>query len=176
VRPADLTPATSRFLLREGFAPRGQLCYLARRPAAVPATAGSVERLAPSRADEFLDLLALQGVDFPPERRDAKRGYYSTDRFQAFVARGADGAAHGWATMFVSDGSAFFGNSYTLPAFRKRGAHGSLLAARLTAASDLGLEIAFTDVEHRSASHDNCERAGFRTLTINTIWSRGPGA
>lgn len=52
------------------------------------------------------------------------------------------------------------------------GVHGALLAARLNAAAGMGLEVAYTDVEHGSQSHYNCERAGFRTLTINTIWER----
>jgi len=73
--------------------------------------------------------------------------------------------------MHVEDKVAFFGNSFTLPQFRRSGTHSALLAARLNDAADLGLEVAYTDVEFRSQSHYNCERAGFRTLTVNTVWS-----
>jgi predicted acetyltransferase len=74
--------------------------------------------------------------------------------------------------MFVNGKIAYFGKSFTLPQFRQSGAHRALLAARLNAAAEQGLEVAYTDVEHGSQSHYNCERAGFRTLTINTIWTK----
>jgi hypothetical protein len=110
-------------------------------------------------------------VTFDAERRAAKRRYYCTDQFRAYVARAA-GAVAGWATMFVGAGFVFFGNAYTLPPFRRSGAHRALLVARLADAATLGAAMAYTDVEHQSQSHMNCERAGFRTISINTIWAR----
>lgn len=172
-RPAALTPESAALLLGQGFAPREQLCYLACVPPAGLAAPDTVGRLGPAQADELFDLLQRQGVDFPPERREAKRRYYCTEQFQAYVARGADGTVYGWATLFVGEGFVFFGNAYTLPEFRRSGAQRALLAARLAAASAIGAPIAYADVEHQSQSHVNCERAGFRTLTINTIWTRG---
>lgn len=174
-QPAALTPEASALLLRSGFAPQYQLCYLACVPPAGQRPPGGVERLGPGQVDELLDLLEREGAAFPPERRAAKRQYYCTEQFQAYVARGADGAARGWATMFVGEGFVFLGNAYTPPEARRSGAQSALLAARLAAAAALGISLAFTDVEHQSQSHLNCERAGFRTLTINTIWARAAG-
>ena len=74
--------------------------------------------------------------------------------------------------MFGHGDAAFLGNAFTFPQFRTTGAHGSLLAARLNAAARVGLTMAFTDVEHRSQSYENCERAGFQILAINTIWKK----
>lgn len=173
LRPAELTPALADALLARGFRPRASLCYLgapATRPPGQRPPA--VERLAHGDADLFLDALESAGTPFPPERRDAKRAFYCTERFQAFVARGPQGEIAGWATMFVQDGTGFLGNAYVPPAWRGRGGHAALLAARLHAAADAGLDQVFTDVEHGSPSHRNCERAGLRTLTINTIWQR----
>ena len=74
--------------------------------------------------------------------------------------------------MFVRDGSAFLGNAFVPPSQRGRGVHASLLAARLDAAVAGGLDEVLTDVEHGSKSHENCERAGLHTITVNTIWQR----
>jgi hypothetical protein len=170
--PAQLNPEIATLLLELGFAPAYQLCYLGVIPGGGMPAGRQVLRLEPSEIDFFFDLLQLEGVDFPPDKRARKRGYYCTQQFQTFVVKAADGKVCGWATMFVAGQVAFFGNSFTLPQYRNSGAHGALLAARLNAAAELGLEAAYTDVAHGSQSHTNCERAGFRTLSINTIWAR----
>ena len=170
--PAQLSPEIAALLLELGLALAYQLCYLGVIPNGGLSVGRQVLRLDSSQADFFFDLLQLEGVDFPPDKRARKRRYYCTEQFQTFVAKAADGAVCGWATMFVDGKVAFFGNSFTLPQYRKSGGHSALLAARLNAAADLRLEVAYTDVAHDSQSHYNCERAGFRIVTINTIWAR----
>lgn len=172
VTPAQLTPESAARLLELGFTPAYQLRYLGAIPRGGMPVEREVNRLDSSRTDFFFDLLQLEGVDFPPERRARKRGYYCTEQFQTFVAKAAEGTVCGWSTMFVNGGTAYFGNSFTLPQFRRSGAHRALLAARLNAAAELGLDVAYTDVEHGSQSHHNCEQAGFRPLTVNTIWGK----
>jgi hypothetical protein len=172
VMPAQLDHELADRLLELRFQPAYQLCYLGVVPVAGARVERTVVRLGPSDVDRFFDLLQSGGSEFPPEKRARKRGYYCTEEFQCYVSEAADGAISGWGTMHVKGGVAFFGNSFTLPRFRKTGAHGALLAARLNDAARMGLEVAFTDVEHGSQSHYNCERAGFRTLTINTIWEK----
>ncbi len=174
----ELTPAQSNadvaaLLLETAFRPAYQLCYLGAVPGDVRArVTAAVERLGPNDVDRFFDLLQQQGVEFPPEKRARKRPFYCTDRFRCYVARAGAGTACAWTTMYVEGRAAFFGNSFTLPPFRRLGMHSALLAARLNDAADLGLTAAYTDVEYGSQSHSNCERAGMRTLTINTVWSR----
>ena len=170
--PAQLTPDSADQLLALGFRPDHQLCYLGQIPVGRRPVEHAVVRLAPAQTDLFFDLLELSGVAFPPDKRERKRNFYCTDTFQAFVAKAADGTVCGWTTMHVAGTVAFFGNSFTLPQFRGAGVHTALLVARLDAAAALGLEAAYTDVEHGSQSHHNCERTGFRTLTINMIWTR----
>lgn len=171
-KPGDLNPGSCALLLESGFVPSHQICYLGSLPSGVQPLGREVVRLQASQADEFLDLLELEGIEFPPAKRDAKRKFYCTEQFQAFVARTPDGTACGWSTLFAGDCYTFFGNSYTRPEFRRSGTHRALLAARLNAASVLGARVAYTDVLHQSQSHFNCERAGFRTLTVNTVWVR----
>jgi GNAT superfamily N-acetyltransferase len=173
LRPSEIHAQTADALLAAGFRPGGALCYLAlpappRRVEVPP----HVHRLGEAEADVFLDLLASAGTPFPPERRAAKRHHYCTAAFPAFVAVDATGEALGWGTLFLAGRVAFLGNAFTRPEARGRGVHAALLAARLNAAADAGAEHVFTDVEHGSQSHANCERAGLRTVTINVVWER----
>jgi len=170
--PSQMTAASAEGLLAGGFRPAYQLCYLVAQPTGLLDVQHDVTRLKPTDADFFFDLLQMSGAAFAPEKRLRKKGYYCTSLFQVFVARAANGDPAAWATMFVNADTAFFGNSFTLPPFRGAGMHSALLAARWNAAAALGLTAAYTDVEHGSQSHCNCERAGFRTLSVNTIWVR----
>jgi N-acetylglutamate synthase-like GNAT family acetyltransferase len=170
--PGQLTPETSALLSELGFQPVYPLCYLGLVPTGRLAVTREVRRLDASQVEQFFDLLQLEGVEFPAEKRARKRGFYCTEQFQTYVAYDAANTACGWTTMYVEGKVAFFGNSFTLPQYRRAGAHSALLAARLNAAAEMNLEAAYTDVESGSQSHANCERAGFRTLTINLIWRR----
>ncbi|MBK7976688.1 MAG: hypothetical protein IPK07_26620 [Deltaproteobacteria bacterium] len=173
--PGELDPGCADRLLARGFGPAWQLCYLAADPrghTGAGLAGPAVVRLGASDRGRFFDLLELEGVPFPSERRAAKAAYYCTDTFRSYLALAEHGEPMAWTTMYVGDGFAFLGNSFTLPEHRRKGAHAALLAARLADAAVLGLALAFTDVEHGSQSHANCERAGFRTLTIRIIWSK----
>ena len=177
LRPNELQPDTVGRLLALGFRPGGTLCYLAALPSAQSQlaphpVAHPISRLDATQTDLFFDLLESAGTPFPAARRAVKQGFYCTAQFQAFVARDEQGGVMGWSTMFLHGACAFLGNSYTRPEMRGRGAHAALLAARLKAATEAGIEQIYTDVEHASQSHANCERAGFRTVTINTLWER----
>lgn len=179
VPPSSLTEQGSRHLLGLGFRPAYALCYLAmdpnRAPVMADAFAGrgrSVSRLAHHQTDEFFDLLQLEGVDFPPEKRDRKRRFYCTEQFVAFVGKDEAGNSCAWATLHLDRGVGYLGNAFTLPSHRGSGFQAALLAARLQHAKAVGASIVYSDVEHGSQSHKNCERAGMRTVTINTIWSK----
>lgn len=173
LRPSETQPGIADALLASNFRPAATLCYLAMRPPPQRLEASHpVERLPHSRTDFFFDLLESAGTPFPPERRASKRRFYCTDEFQAFVVVDDSGSPLGWSTLFRARNFAFLGNSYTRPEVRCRGVHAALLAARLNAAIGDGVDHIFTDVEHGSQSHSNCERAGFRTVTVNTLWER----
>ena len=173
LRPSETNSNGTDAMLAAGFRPVGTLCYLAMRPPLERlAVKQPVRRLPKTQTDLFFDLLESSGTPFPDERRASKACYYCTDEFQAFVVAENPGSALGWSTMFRSGNFAFLGNSYTRPEARGRGVHSALLAARLNAAAEAGVEHIFTDVEHGSQSHANCERIGFRAVTVNTIWER----
>lgn len=164
-----------------GFRLEGALAYLGWAPGftdpsvdAHARSAVSVQRWGPERADAFLDLLSLEGVPMPPERRAQVQVHYGSDRFQTWVALTVTGQPAGWATMHVDEHRrAFLGNAYTLPEFRGRGAHAALLAARLQAAARQGLVAVYTDVEPGSDSERHVRRGGLQPLGRHQLWCRG---
>jgi GNAT superfamily N-acetyltransferase len=77
---------------------------------------------------------------------------------------GADPVAAG--ALFVTKGVGWLGFGATLPNYRKRGAHGALLARRIRDAAQLGCEIVVTETravttKGPSPSYRNMVRAGF---------------
>lgn len=69
--------------------------------------------------------------------------------------------AVGGATLCVADGVAFLSGTGVRPAFRRRGAQGALIRARLSRARALGCSIARTSTQPGTASRRNMERHGF---------------
>ncbi len=170
--PQQLSPELSLQLIMLGFSPTYQLCYLGAQPKDDLPLNREVVRLTAAQTDLFFDLLQLEGVDFPLDKRIRKKSYYCTEQFPAYVVKDGKGNACGWASIYVNGDTAFFGNAFILPEYRQAGAHSALLSARLNAVAQQGLKVAYTDVKHGSQSHYNCERAGFRVVTVNTIWTR----
>lgn len=160
--------AVEAALRARGFQPSLRLAWLeAASPFPDPATSARVERWSHEDVDRFLDLLG----PVSDEIRALRREHYCTDRFRAYVAS-VDGAPVAWATLFVHGDMGLLGNAMTQDGFRRRGLHRALLNARLHDAERLGLAWVVSDVEPGTASHRNCERAGLRPLSVQTIWER----
>jgi len=169
MEPGALCDEVSDALSSRGFTPQLNLPFLQQTP--IEGTPGevSVARWGPDRADDFLELLGSSGATCEPSVWAVKRRHYCTDTFRTFVAS-LDGVPCAWANSLVTGGTAYFANAFTQPAARRRGAHTSLLLARLNDAAALGLETAWTDVEWGSDSHRNCTRRGFELITVHTHW------
>jgi GNAT superfamily N-acetyltransferase len=69
--------------------------------------------------------------------------------------------AIGAATLCFAEGVAFVNGSAVRPAFRRRGAQGSLIRARLDRARELGFSLACSNTMPGTASRRNMERHGF---------------
>jgi GNAT superfamily N-acetyltransferase len=67
----------------------------------------------------------------------------------------------GGATLSVAHGIAFVNGSGVRPAFRRRGAQGALIRARLERARVLGCSLAVSNTQPGTASRRNMERHGF---------------
>jgi hypothetical protein len=86
------------------------------------------------------------------------------------------GKVLGGAAMALRDGFAQLFGAATLPAARRGGVQGALLAARLQAAAKVGSELAVVTVQPGSLSHHNVQRAGFNALYARAIWRREHGS
>lgn len=81
-----------------------------------------------------------------------------------FVAE-LDGQAAGGAMLAIEDQIALCSGTSTRVAFRRRGAHQSLLAARLSKAQETGASLALVHTSTtNAASQRNIERAGFQLV------------
>ncbi|MEO6462745.1 MAG: hypothetical protein ABIP29_06690 [Candidatus Eisenbacteria bacterium] len=78
----------------------------------------------------------------------------------AFLAR-VDGEPAAAGAHAIADGIAAFFAGSTVPAFRRRGSHAALIAARIQAASAAGAALATVGARPGGASHRHLEAAGF---------------
>jgi GNAT acetyltransferase-like protein len=89
---------------------------------------------------------------------------------RCYLAR-VDGTPAAGAILTVDDGIAYLANASALPAFRNRGCHGALLAARLRDATELGCETVIALAAVGTTSHRNMERAGLHILVTLNQWT-----
>ncbi len=154
-----------------GFVSDHELLWLAAGSLR-PSPSWPVVRLGPEDADRLLPLLELQ-VSITPDLWKLRRRHHCTDRFRAFVVE-EDGELVAMATTFVGERGTLLGNGFTRAEWRGRGCQSALIAARLADADALGSSWVVTDVEPGTASHRNCERAGFEVVQHQAVWERAP--
>jgi GNAT superfamily N-acetyltransferase len=73
-------------------------------------------------------------------------------------------------SLIIHDGVALLAGASTVPEFRRRGAQGALLDARLNFAASTGCDLAMMCAEPGSASQRNAERQGFRIAYTRIKW------
>jgi GNAT superfamily N-acetyltransferase len=138
-----------------------------RRPAGDPPpfqTELRVERIDRDHADGFARVVA-DGYGLGREILPLVASVVGSEGWDCYVAF-ADGEPAASGALFTSDGVGWLGMAATVAEFRRRGAQGTLLAARIARASELGCELLVTEtgaeVEGRpSNSYRNIVRSGF---------------
>lgn len=85
------------------------------------------------------------------------------------------------AGLYVADGVGYLGFAATLPAHRRKGAQGALLAARIRRAAAEGCDVVVTETGERrddlpSNSYRNILRAGFTGVGVTANWLGGRGS
>jgi GNAT superfamily N-acetyltransferase len=104
----------------------------------------------------------FDGSDDPsPETLDILAPNFDSAHAMCCLAR-IDGEPAGGGELFIHEGVAELGSASTRPAFRRRGVHRALVAARLDAARTAGCDLAMALASPGSDSQHNLERAGFR--------------
>jgi GNAT superfamily N-acetyltransferase len=128
-----------------------------------------VEAVSADRADLFADVF-MRAYGTPEVTRPLLERLPGSGGWHCFVAfDGDEPAATG--SLFVTDEVGWVGAGGTLPEFRRRGAQGALLAARIEAGCEAGCETLVTETGEPidgqpGGSYRNLERAGFEPLYV----------
>jgi GNAT superfamily N-acetyltransferase len=128
-----------------------------------------VEAVSSDRADLFADVF-MRAYGTPEVTRPLLERLPGSEGWHCFVAfDGDEPAATG--SLFVTDKVGWVGAGGTLPEFRRRGAQGALLAARIEAGREAGCETLVTETGEPidgqpGGSYRNLERAGFEPLYV----------
>jgi len=172
---ADLDAALSE----RGYEPGGAWMKFSRggEPAERAPTDLAVADANGNRADDFARA-AVEGFGMPGRLADWIAQLPEREGWYCFVAYdGKEPAAAG--ALYVYGGLAWLGIGATRPAFRRRGAQGAILAARIERAVELGCTLLVTETGERvegrpSSSYRNILRAGFRETYLRPNWCRVP--
>src|SRR5262249_29537146 len=161
--------AIATWLGERGFEPHGGYTLLirdARLP--VPPRVASRVRVARARREDRLMVVSIMEEVFgsPASRRSwslASIGAPGYEHFLAHVGKSAVAAG----TLQVEGDVAWLGGGATLTPWRRIGAHGALIAARLERAARLGCRWIWVQTNlpgrgHRDASRRNLVRLGFQ--------------
>src|SRR5262249_12908467 len=134
----------------------------------------AVRRVRPGEEDVYFRVVLagfLESEEVPPEAIALLRPTAFAERFELYLTLLGDepigGAALSWA-----DGVAFVNGSGVRPAFRRRGAQGALIRARLDRARGLGCELASSTTLPGTASRRNMERRGFHVAYPKVLMLR----
>jgi GNAT superfamily N-acetyltransferase len=102
----------------------------------------------------------LESEHVPAEAMAMMRPTAIAEGYELFLALLGEEPVGG-GTLAVVGGVAFVNGSGVRPAFRRRGAQGALLRARLERARELGCTVAYSSTLPGTASLRNMERHGF---------------
>ena len=128
------------------------------------------------RIEETLDAgvfgpVAAEGSGLPAQAAPLIAAIVGAPGWHCVVAFAGDEPAASGA-LFVDGASAWLGIGATRPSFRRRGAQGALLAARIELARAHGATVltSETGAHDRGSSYRNIERAGFRAAYERPNW------
>ena len=140
-----------------------------------PADPGlSVRPVRPGEEEAFLRAILagfLESEDVPAEALALLRPTTAAPRHESFLALLGDTPIGGGALSYAGD-VAIISGSGVRPAFRRHGAQGALLRARLARARELGCQVACSSTLPGTASRRNMERAGFHVAYPKLVMLR----
>jgi GNAT superfamily N-acetyltransferase len=133
-------------------------------PLHAPDPALTVRRVRPDEHDAFFRCVLagfLESEHVPDEAVATMLPTAFAEGYELFAALVGDEAVGG-GTLACSGGVALIAGSGVRPAFRRRGAQGALLRARLDRARELGCAVAYSATLPGTSSRRNMERHGFQ--------------
>lgn len=185
--PDHLDEDVAKALSGHGYAAAEQLAFLEFSPEFLEEVPGTmvgfpgnvedgiseirIEEVREETAEGFVRIIMASngGMDIGDDVVSKKKHHFHQPHFRNLVAFIGDEVA-GIGSLFIKDREGYIANDFTFEAFRGRGVQKALIAYRMREAEKIGLERLYTDVEFGSASHQNFERCGFRTVYLNTFY------
>lgn len=176
------TPESDTALVEAGLVPaRGWMKFLRNVDAPPPVrTDLRVRKIGPDHGADYGHIVA-NGFDMGSAFGQVIAGLTQVPGWHVFMTFDADDRPAGGGALFVKDGLGWCDWGATDPAFRRRGAQGAALAARIEHARALGCHTLITatgeavdgDPQH---SYGNIERMGFRAYKSrpNYAWPKRP--
>jgi hypothetical protein len=140
-----------------------------------PDAALRVRRIAPGEEDAFLRCVLagfLESEDVPADAMALMRPTTFADGYEPYLALLGDELVGG-GTLAVARGVALFAGAGVRQAFRRLGAQGALLRARLARARELGCTVAYSSTLPGTASRRNMERHGFHVAYPKLVMRAG---
>jgi GNAT superfamily N-acetyltransferase len=132
-------------------------------PLAPPPPGLTIRRVQPGEEERFCRVVMagfLESEDVPNQAIAMILPTAFAAGYELYLALDGDEPIGG-ATLCYADGVAFVSGSGVRPAFRRRGAQGALIRARLDRARALGCTLACANTLPGTASRRNMERNGF---------------
>ncbi len=173
--PNNITEPVSRALNKEGFMCLEQLVYMELDPLARLQSESDVRivKVTKENAEAFIRLVEASnpGMELTQEIIDRKKAYFYNPKFHNYIAYVGEAVA-GIGSLFIDDTSGYIANDYTFEAMRGKGCQKALLAHRIHAALEMGIERLYTDVEFRSVSHNNMKKMGFDEVYTSSFWGK----
>jgi GNAT superfamily N-acetyltransferase len=176
-RPLEVVSWLERRGLRAGYGWAKFTRGVADPP--TPRTGLRVELVGADQADTFADAF-VRGYGVPAAFRDCLTPLPGREGWRCFVAfDGVEPAATG--ALFIAGTIGWLGMAGTVPEYRRRGAQGAILAARIEEAATAGCQTVVTEtgepLEGRpSSSYRNIVRAGFEPAYVRANYLTSPGA
>jgi hypothetical protein len=134
-----------------------------------------VSPIGTDQLEEWVDVLMNSFFEepehAPPTLREGALAMAMIPTVTTWVARVA-GQPAGGGSLMIQDGLALFCGDGTLPAFRGRGVHSSVIQARLSHALRADCNLAAICTQPGSGSQRNAERLGFRVAYARTMMVR----
>lgn len=173
ITPNHMTEEVSRTLSINGYIPAEQLVFMVAHTSngCEGAPGFQIKRVTEQDAEEFIRWIerSMDGMEISSEIIERTKAYFYSPHFLNYMIR-IDGNPAAMGSLFLHGEEGYIANDYTFEAYRGRGCQMALLKRRLEDAASLGVTDVYTDVVFGSASHNNMEKAGFRTAFLNTFW------
>ena len=142
-------------------------------PASPPPAGVNIRVVAQDEAELWGTVNAEGWTHEHPELADFVRAAgllcVARDNSPCFLAE-IDGEPAAAGALTLHKGVALFGGAATIPAYRRRGLQGALLAERMHYACEHGCDLAMMVAEAGSNSQRNAERQGFRVAYTRLKW------